>query len=55
MNRNAISEIINYFNELDIELSCSDIYFSNNKRELISIRKDFFEKIFLEIDSLVLC
>ena len=52
MNRNAISEIENYFDELKIEVSCSGIYFSNTKRESISIMKDFFEEIFLAIDGL---
>ena len=44
MNRNAISEIKNYFNELERDLSCSDIYFSNNERESISIMRDFLKK-----------
>ena len=52
MNRNAISEIENYFDELKIEVSCSGIYFSNTKRESISIMKDFVEEVFLANDGL---
>ena len=51
MNRNANSEIENYFNKLEIELSCCDISFSNTEGEPISITKEFFEEIFLAIDD----
>ena len=50
--RNTISEIEKYFNELQIELSSSDINFSYIKRASISIMKEVFEEMFLVIDSL---
>ena len=52
MKLNAISKIENYFNELEIELSCSDIYFSNTERESISIMKEIFEEIVLATDGI---